>query len=276
MPDAAPDHDARRLGAALGAALVALAIAGVALAVAYAPRPDAAHDAVRGQTSWLRGAHAWGASAAVALLALVLARAYLAGPRRAALAALLALGGAIALYQLGTILPWDQQAWEGFQHLRAASARVGVAWGSAEDPGAAPLAIVFWAHVLPLPLALAGLAWARRARVRGDLARLGERRVLLVAAATLAALGALAVWFPPALGPAPIPGLVVSRPHWPFLWLVPLQDLAGLSALLALPLAFLAGAALLLLRRAPSRRARLVTLALVALAWGALTLWGAA
>lgn len=278
-------QDPRRWGALVLAALLLLGLTGLPLALVYAPDPARAHDAVaalaQGRLAPARAVHAWAASAAVALVAIHMGAAiarerYHAAGRRVAVAGLLALALLLTLLFTGTILPWDQRGWEAFVHLRTGAAAAGIPLAE-PDPQAAPLGLLFYAHVLVLPALLLGLvAWHVR---RGSGARLALRRLWLLARSTwrpalalVAALLLLAPLAPPPLGPAPLPGLSLTRPEWPFLWLVPLQDAFGARGLLALPLALAAGVAWAALDRRSSTRARAWGVGIVAATWGLLTL----
>lgn len=280
--------DARRLGAILLVVLLALGASGLPLALSYDPAPERAHESVvdmdAGALHLLRGGHAWAATVVLVLVALHLARAHAAGRLRAlgrpaAMAGLSTLALLVGAYFSGTILPWDQQGWEAFEHLQTGARVVGAEIGEARAPSGTPLGLLFYAHVLAVPLALLALVLAHvhRGSLRADMARVAGllRSTLAPALIVLAAIPILAFALPPALGPAPIPGLLVTRPDWPFLWLVPIQDAVGAAGLFALPLAFVIAAALLARRATPSPRRRLVALVLVAGAWGALSVLGA-
>lgn len=247
-PPPPPRADPRELGAALLVVLFSVGLAGIPLALLYVPTPGGAHASVErlsaGWTGFLRAAHAWGAAGAVALALLHAARAYVAGSvpavRGRAVAGVAALALLIATFFAGTILPWDQQSWEALQHLRNGAGLLGIPLPG-KTPGEAPVGVVFWAHVLALPAALVAILAFHLARAgwRPDLARVvgRVRSALPLAAVVLLLLAAASLLAPASLGPAPIPGLSVSRPDWPFLWLVPLQDAVGPLGLLALPLA---------------------------------------
>lgn len=277
--------DARRLGVVTLALLALLAVPGIALALRYVSDPALAHDAIArldaGPMRAARGVHAWAASFALALVAVHLARAYAAGRmeapgRAAALAGLAALAVLLLAFFTGTILPWDQQGWEALQHLRGGASVVGIDVPGA-TPTQAPLSFLFWAHVLAVPVALLALL-ALHLRRRPDgiarrVAALGRATWIPIAIAA-AAVVLLALVAPPALGPAPLEGLVVSRPDWPFLWLVPLQDLFGPIALLALPLALAVGALLLARRGTRAPATRRATLLVATGAWAILTAVG--
>lgn len=286
LPPESPRTGARRLGALTIAALALTAFSGIPLALAYVRDPAQAHDAVArmlaGPLSAPRGAHAWGASLVLVLVVAHLARSHVTGRMRVAgrgvaLLGVASLAALLAVFFTGTILDWDQQGWEALQHLDVGASMVGL--DVADEPTAAPLSWIFAAHVFALPaLLVAGVvAHLRRGRIAADARRLAgllrEQWVALVVAFVGVALAARL--YPPAFGPTPIAGISTTKPDWPFLWLVPLQDWLGAPALLTLPLAFLAAGALLARRREPSTRARIVGLAIVASAWAGLTLWGA-
>src|SRR3546814_5421486 len=58
------------------------------------------------------------------------------------------------------------------------------------------------------------------------------RRIGAFALILLAALGALAVFLPPGVGPTPVEGIEVTRPLWMFWWVFTLENLFGLKAIL--------------------------------------------
>ncbi|HLE96701.1 MAG TPA: hypothetical protein VI997_04955 [Candidatus Thermoplasmatota archaeon] len=260
-----PAPSARLLGGVALLLLVALGVAGVVLALVYEAAPEAAHDAVarivaRPLLGFVRSFHAWAASAALVVALLAGARAYVSGglsawPRRARLAALGALAVLVAAFATGSVLRWDHAAWESYEHVRMGARLFAVPLPGA--PEAAPLPAFFLVHVLAVPVVLAAALVVLVARRPGAAARLRVALVEAAPAATvlLVAVAALALVRPAAFGPPPLPGVVVARPEWPFLWLVPLQDAFGAPALLALPLAFVL-VAFALVRPAASRRAR--------------------
>ena len=249
------------LAAALVVALGALAATGVALAFAYDAGPDEAHTSMRrieagGAWSLVRALHGGSASVALVAAGLAATRAFLDGARpRAALLGGLTVALLLAAYESGAVLPSDQRAAEAWMHVRDGLSLVGIA------PGA-PLPWLAWTHMLVLGAALAGLAaWLTR------VAAWSWRPIALA----LAAAVALALLAPPALGPAPVAGLAVGTPAWPFLWLVPLQQAWGRGALLVLPFVLVALTALAARSSRLSARARAVVLALVVFAFAGLT-----
>jgi hypothetical protein len=196
------------------------------------------------------------------------------------------VGLLLAAYESGAVLPWDHRAWEAWLHVRDGARLFGLTPGSADDPAATPLALVEGAHIV-LGVAVAAIALAvawRAVQVPGYLRATrrtplrvqvrGYLRAWAPALAVVALAIPLALLAPSTLGPAPVAGLYVSRPHWPFLWLVPLQAWFGSAGLLALPLLLIAG--LTLAWRPPrSLRVRRFLLLAVALVLAGLTVAGA-
>lgn len=255
-----------RLMLAAGAGLLGvLALTGAAMALAYEPDPGAAHASVAAIAPLLRSLHAWAASLALALALVLAVRMFVLGcyARGAMLASVGAVALLLAAFESGVVLPWDERGWEAWRHVRDGAALVGLALGSSE-PAATPLALVLGAHVI-VGLALVALgAWASRRHARA---------ALLLGSAAAGVAVALALALPAAHGPAPVPGLAVSRPHWPFLWLVPMQEAFGERGLLALPLA-LATAALLAWRPPSIAPLRVILVLAAALVASLLTLAG--
>lgn len=257
---------------------------GLALIMRYDADPSAAHAAVErvaaGSWGLVRGGHAWAASFVVALFVVHLSRVWVQGTPEARPAAWwTGLGiGALLLFGLltGGILAWDQQGWESLQHVAAGPPFYAL---DPVHPEAVHLSSVFWLHVVFIPalllpflvlrLYLLGFSWPGMAE-----ARLVLHRVGLPAAGWSAVTVALAWAAPPAHGPVPIPGLAVSRPDWPFLWLVPIQDAVGLWGL---PLALLVGGAVLAsfpwLGSHLSKKARQVSVLGLAMGVAALSAW---
>lgn len=281
-----PAPGARALGALLLAVLAVLALTGLGLSLRGAPDAASAHaDATRlaaGAGGFVRALHAWAATALVLLLLVHVSAAWLGSAGRltrrrvwtgAGLAAVV-LGASVT----GTVLPFDQRGWEAYQHLAMGLQAIGLG-ESMNTPDSARLGLVFLLHVLAVPALLVGLLAVHvRTRDRREDARRLWRLVqgaARPAGALVAAVAVAALLLPPRLGPAPVPGLTVSRPEWPLLWLLPVQDRLGPAGLWALPIAL--GLAALIAAfggRWPVTRRRAV-LALAVALFGGLTLWGA-
>lgn len=282
---------AARLGAVTLVVLLVVGATGTYLALGYDADPQTAHANARarsdGADAWVWGLHAWSAGLLVVLVLLHAARAFARGKAssfasRRWLAGAGALAVVVTAFFTGTVLPWDQQGWEALTHVQYGVDVVGLSLFDPEVPASAPLDVVFWVHVLAVPALLAAVLAIHLHRPRvGGVGRHALRlRALLAAGAPAAAVvavaaAALAVVAPPLLGPAPFPRLAVSRPDWPFLWLLPLQDRWDSLGLWALPAAVAAGAALPSLGRRWTRRGRLGLLWTAAAAMVGLSLLGA-
>lgn len=241
------------MGALLLLLLALTGLAGIPMAFRYNMDPAMAHDVVASLTTgvwgWIRGVHAWAAAFVVGLIVLHAASAWLQRAEarvapRIWVAGALVLGVILATYLTGTVLRFDHRSWEAIEHIDHAAGTIGISIIESGEPGSAPLDWFFILHVFAVPAVLVGLLGVHLARSR-RLRHLGLRlRTLIkpavrpaVALAGVAAL--LALLLPPQFGPAPVAGLEVTNPPWPFLWLVPLQDWAGSWILWVLPLLLL-------------------------------------
>lgn len=293
-----------------------LVASGVYLSQFYDPAPAGAHASVVAISeadvgSIIRSVHFWLSTIFAVTLALHLLRTFVTAsykrPREATWITgvlLFALAGGL-LYS-GTILKWDQEAFEALEHNTEIADLLGVLgfWFSPEFSGAlALLTRVYIAHVSLLPVIFLGvlavhlllvkrhgispLPWgaaadvARRERAeeRGPftahLLRILYWTMLVLALALL-----LAAIRPTGIGPEGVAGIEITKPPWYFLWLYPLENWFGLNPLVIAPGVLLAGlVALPFLDRGPERDPRRrrgwVALAvLVVLAWGFLTIYG--
>lgn len=218
------------LGVAAVILFVGTGLVGAILRIRF--DPASAHDSVqsmRGMWQFLRGWHAWLASAVLVAGILSLADAWIRNRRAARVpiawyARVAGLGLALAAFFLGSLLPADQQAAESWNHVEAAT-------GTASEH--VPVGGVLAAHAVLVPVA--GIAWLALVAGRGWRERVASWPTAIQRAAPTAAILAagaalLALAAPPELGPRPIEGLVASRPDWPFLWLGPFQDWFGVAA----------------------------------------------
>lgn len=253
---------ADRVILSVGALCVALAVAtGAALLPGYRADPAQAHEASAAQPRLLVSAHAWSASLVLAVSFVVGARAFVAGShgRRVLLAGVGVVALLLAAYEAGAVLPWDQQASEAWRHVKDGAALFAVRLPDS-------LVLVLVAHVVLAGAAAVLVAWG---------VRLDRRTTLVGAGLALAVVVGLAFVAPEPLGPAPVQGLYIGRPHWPFLWLVPVQTWYGTAGLLALPVAV--ACALALAWWVPKvRGVRIAILLVGVVTLGGLTLLGGA
>jgi len=249
------------LGAITLAGLVILVATGVLLGQFYAPDPGVANQSIRiimtqvGVGEVMRGIHVWAAHLTVVALLLHLMRVYVTGayrfPREANWAVGVALlGTMLALFFTGIVLRWDQEAIEALAHNVAFARLLGVfgGWFSPAFSSHVPLLTrLYMAHVSLLPLVLfillsGHLYLVRQHGFSPHLARPETTQPRYTFAHHLKGaagygcimLGlalALAVILPPGEGPAPVPGIEVTKPPWMFLPAYGLENLFGLAGL---------------------------------------------
>lgn len=266
-----PEH-ANTLGWSLGgltaATLFVLIATGIVLAQFYNPAPEAANASVRNIVTdvwagqFLRGVHYWAAQAMYVLTALHLLRVFLTGSYKRPREANWLIG--VSMFALvigaiftGTVLKWDQEGFEALTHNLEIGRFLGGAgfWFSDEFAGSVPLlSRLYVAHVAIIPGLLLGLFALHAMLVKrhaispeptaDDPAAVnvaGEetgpfthhlRRIGAFALILLAALGALAVFLPPGVGPTPVEGIEVTRPLWMFWWYLPMEGRWGSQAIL--------------------------------------------
>jgi len=268
-----PEH-ANKLAYSLGGltliAFILMVATGVFLTQYYNPDPADAHGSVRqiitGVTlgDFIRAFHYWGAMAMVVLIGLHLLRVFVSAsykrPREGNwLFGVVLAGITAALFFSGTVLKWDQESIEALGHnieIGELLGRFGF-WFSPEFGGIPFLGRLYVVHIAILPL-LFGLVLAVHLMLvkrhgmapspfrkgpepeptrpfSSHLAELGSLALVLIGVLTV-----LAVVLPPAHGPAPVQGIEVTKPPWPMLWLYPIEDWFGVSAILWATLAVIA------------------------------------
>lgn len=266
------------LGGVSFVSFIVLFVTGTWLAQFYAPMPDqvrASMDYIRSEAplgATVRGIHFWTANILVVTVVLhmlrVFATASFKRPRELNWlvgVALLAL--TIAFAFTGTVLKWDQEAFEALEHNNEAAALLGGAgvFFSESFTEAVPvLARLYPAHVSLLPLlavilfvahfflvkrhgisplpveADAGIAPNGRVPPERLTSRYSRHVGLMLGIGGLIALVALvlAIVAPPELGPIPNPTMEVTKPPFYFFWLYAFEDRFGVNGILWAGLAF--------------------------------------
>ena len=259
--------------------MVVLAATGVWLAQYYNPDPLGARESVlyiQNQVPLgdvIRGIHVWTAYLVVITAGLHLIRVAVTAsykvPREVnwlvglALLALLFFGGVFS----GTILRWDQEAYEAMVHNMEATTFLGALSGFFSDSftsSVSMLARLYATHVSIVPLLLVLLLIVHfflikhhgisptPAQVDGGEApggRLPKTRMtarysshlrLMVGygVALVALAGVLGVVWPQPIGPAPDPTMEVTKPPFVFFWLYPFENWFGVRGIVYAGAAF--------------------------------------
>lgn len=269
--------------------ILVLIVTGVYLAQFYHPDPADAHASVlyiinEAQLGdFVRGVHYWTANIVMVTLLLHIGRVLIWGAYRAPrevtwLAGVGLLVVMMGLFFTGTVLKWDQEAFEALGHNEEIGSLLGGlgAWFTAEfSRGTSLLERVYTAHVTILPALLTAVAAVHLLLIRlhGIAPRPGEKEEEIKERVAAAELGrpvaevshfdvhlrkvagygllltalaiVLALVLAPPLGPAPVPGEEVTKPPWVFLWLYPFENWWGLTSLLWIPIALVAALALI-------------------------------
>lgn len=252
------------LGGLTAVALFVLIGTGILMSQHYNPAPSRANASVRNLVTgvwgggFVRGVHFWAAQAMYVLAVLHLLRVFLTGsykrPREAnwliGVTMLALVTGAIFT---GTVLKWDQEGFEALGHNLEIGKLLGGAgfWFSTDfAPDLPLLPRLYVAHVAIIPglilglFAVHGMLIKRHGISPSPTTPDGPqepvepfthhlRRVGSFALVVVAALGILAILFPPGVGPTPVEGIEVTRPTWMFWWVFELENRFGLGAILS-------------------------------------------
>jgi len=261
-----PEHAnnlAWSLGGLTAAALAVLIVTGIVLTQFFNPNPDLANASVRHIVlgvwggRFVRGMHFWAAQAMYVLVVLHLLRVFITGSFKRPREGNWLIG--VAMFALvigalftGTVIKWDQEGFEALAHNLEIGKLLGGAgfWFTDTFSRDVPLLVrLYVAHIAIIPGLLIGLFTAHGALIKRHgispspsvpdapkeprepfthhLRRLGALALVLIGV-----LGVLAVLFPPAVGPAPVEGIEVTKPLWMFWWLYTLENQWGVAAIL--------------------------------------------
>lgn len=225
---------------------------------------------------FIRGIHYWTAVVVTVTVTLHLLRVFFSAAYKAPrevnwLVGLALLAVTMGFVFTGTVIKWDQEGAEALLHNQAAAHLLGAAggWFSSDFSLAVPLlARVFFAHVAILPALLTAFLAAHvflikahgmapmgradgreldRATYRTQSSVYGEpmrpfdshiRKISGWGLFVTSIAMALALAFPPVLGPAAVAGIEVTKPPFMFWWLYAAEDFLGIRGLLVIPAAF--------------------------------------
>lgn len=239
--------------------LLVLVVSGILLAQYYHPSPQFANDSVRVMMlkfhiqRVLRGVHYWAAQLVMLVVFLHMLRIFWTAsfkkPREANwIIGVGLLAATIGLFFTGTALKWDQEGFEALAHNIAIGeilGRLGYWFTPAFTENVPILQRLYIAHVTILPgilvFLLAAHFWLikkhgispRPGRPAGEPLRftahlkyLGKYGLVL-----LGLVLGLSVVLPPVVGPAPVEGIEVTKPPWPFLSLFAVENWVGIPGL---------------------------------------------
>lgn len=286
-----PEH-ANNLGWSLGGltlvSFLILLVTGVYIAQFYDPMPEVANQSVRAMVSgvrlgsFARGLHYWAAQAMFVLALLHLFRVFLHGSFKKPREGNWLVGVAMLLLTFlavftGTVLKWDQEAYEALVHNLDVAQLLGGAgiWFTGDFSSRVPILFrLYTAHAVILPglivvLVMLHALLVKRHRISphpslpatvsesrepftSHLLRVGSFGLVL-----LGVLSALAVLVPPVVGPTPVDGIETTRPLWLFWWFFPLEQWFGVPSVgIAIASVFLLLAAVPFLDRSGNRHWR--------------------
>jgi ubiquinol-cytochrome c reductase cytochrome b subunit len=258
------------LGGVTAAAFGLLVATGVLLVQFYDPVPESANQSLRDMVTdiwgmgFVRSLHYWAAQAMFVTAILHLLRVFFTGsykkPREGNwLVGVTMLGLVILGVFTGTVLKWDQEGFEALGHnveIGDLLGGVGI-WFSPEFADRVPILFrLYSAHVVIIPglivvLLILHALLVKRHRISphptlptdtsGLQAPADEptepfthhiRRITAFGLVLTGILGVLAVLWPPAIGPAPVEGLEITKPPWNFWWMFTLENWFGLPGIL--------------------------------------------
>ena len=285
------------LGGITFVGVLVLVITGIWLAQYYNPDPSAARESViyiqnvAPLGDLIRGVHVWSAYLVVITAALHLVRIFVTAsykiPREINwLVGLGLLGLLLFSVFTGTVLRWDQEAYEAMVHNMEAATFLGAIGGffsHAFTSSVSMLPRLYGAHVsiVPLILLLFLIAHVFLIKHHGisptpSQADTGQapggrlppeketghypthvRLMFGYGLALLGLAGLLTVAFPQGIGPAPDPTMEVTKPPFLFFWLYAFEDWFGIQGILYAGVALFAFLALLpFVDRTPLRALR--------------------
>jgi ubiquinol-cytochrome c reductase cytochrome b subunit len=268
-----PRHSLRfgyTVGGVTTVGITLLAMTGTILALFYTPSVDAARPSVLALSSaplgmWLRSFHRWTAETMIFLVILHMTRVVFTGSYRGRrkLNWLFGVGLLFITFGFlfsGTVLKWDQEGYEAYQHALESIALVPLGAGvSAFLQGTTAVMRMFATHVLIFPailillivphlalMKLNGLSKLPGSHVKGTVPFFDHvKRIIGYSAVIYGVVAFLAAQFPAGLYPGPYAGVEMTKPPWIFLGLYALEDWFGIIALVVAPIVILIGLVLI-------------------------------
>ena len=296
------------LGGMTLSAFTVLVLSGILLAQFFVPSPERANQSLhylidQVYLGWfLRGIHFWAAEVLTVTMTLHVIRVFFTAsyknPRE--INWLIGIGLMLLMVTLlftGTVMKWDQEAYEALAHFLWVAEQIGIFGLPLTEEfaqGVPLLNRIYMAHISLLPIItllmvglhlfyvkshkLSSLPGAREEsknmpfpRHMAYLQRAGAGVFLLICL--------LALTIAPPLGEEPVLGLEVTKPPWQFVWVYALENLWGPSLVVAPPLIVLFLVAIPLVDQSRERYWKKRPLAMMVLAgfiliFTCLIIWG--
>jgi quinol-cytochrome oxidoreductase complex cytochrome b subunit len=254
------------LGGITLCSLIIAFLSGAVLTQFYNPTPAAAHDSVRFMSEaplvgLVRGIHYWSANIGFGLLIIHVLRVIFTGAYRAPrtvnyLVGVLLFSTVFMLYFSGTVLRWDQEAYEALEHFLETMKLLGPLGSFFSEEftlSTSLLARMYGLHVGILSgafiiLAVVHLAYVKhfgispkpgqtpeeyeKSKVSGHTFLLHMRKLTGYGLILFAVVVGLSYFLTPGLLNAPVPGVESTKPPWPFWYFYPLEGIMGISGIL--------------------------------------------
>lgn len=296
------------LGGMTLASLGLLILTGMLLAQFYIPGPESANQSLHYLSDqvflgwYLRGVHFWAAEVLTVTLILHMMRVFWTAsykkPREVNwLVGVVLLLLMVGLLFTGTVIKWDQEAYEALAHFTWVGEKLGILGLPLTErfaEGVPMVSRVYMWHISLLPIVTLPVLGLHLFYIRhhklsplpespagGRTIRFTDHLLYLqkAGAGVVTLICLLALVIAPPLGQAPVHGLEVTKPPWQFVWIYALENL-WVPSLIVAPLILVLGLVLVpFVDRSDKRHWRdrpvaVAVLALTLLLMGGLIIWG--
>lgn len=296
------------LGGMTLSAFALLVISGILLAQFYVPDPARANSSIhylvdQVYLGWfLRGIHFWAGEIMTVTLVLHMVRVFFTASYKNPREINWLIGVALFLCTItflftGTVLKWDQEAYEALDHFLWTAGNLGIFGVPLTEEfakGVPLLSRLYMAHISILPIVTLLLVGLHLFYVKyhklsplpepsksGGAIKFTQHMAYLRRAGAgvflLACLLALLV--APPLGNAPVAGMEMTKPPWQFVWLYALENLWVPTLIIVPPILIFLLVSVPFVDRGPERRWRkrplaMATLVVTLVVFAAFILWG--
>ncbi|MFQ5450854.1 MAG: cytochrome b N-terminal domain-containing protein [Nitrospinaceae bacterium] len=242
------------LGGMTITAFTVLVLSGILLAQFFIPDPERANTSVhylmdQVYLGWyLRGIHFWAAEVLTVTMTLHVVRVFFTGSYKKPREINWLTGVGLLLLMVtmlftGTVLKWDQEAYEALDHflwVAEGMGILGVPLTEKFSPGVPLLSRIYMAHISLLPLVILPVLGLHlfymkyhkisprpEKPVGGGAIKFTQHLAYLrrTGAGIFLVICLLALLIAPPLGDPPVIGLEVTKPPWQFVWLYALENL---------------------------------------------------